>query len=164
MVCALCINFKLTYMRKRRKHRNETSLGSPKGCEEVHFRPAPNWRVFFWCTVVGPWTTQVWTVRVHLYMGCGFFPPINTYYTQPIAGWMQIWNWRHWWPTVKIYPDFWLCRGPAPLTSILFKGRLHPDFVFHFLQFMNEPLLPLLFSLFFPKVDLKYPDHPWYLF
>lgn len=38
IVCGLYINFKLTYMRKRRKHRNETSLGSPKGCEEVHFR------------------------------------------------------------------------------------------------------------------------------
>lgn len=46
----------------------------------------------------------------------------------------------------------------------LFKSQLHTDFVFHFLQFMNEALLPLPFPFFFPKVELKYPDHRWYFF
>lgn len=41
---------------------------------------------------------------------------------------------------------------------------IHPDFVFHIFQFVNEFLLPLLFPLFFPKVDLKQsPDNSWFI-
>ena len=43
------------------------------------------------------------------------------------CGWFNLRMWNHGYegPIVKLYLDFTLCRGLAPLTTTLFEGRLY---------------------------------------
>ena len=80
-------------------------------------------KVDFKKNTVDSWTAWVWTVCARPLL-CGFFFSITMYYT--IHGWLNL-HMQNWYRglTVKLYANFWLHGGSAPLTSSSFKGQLY---------------------------------------
>lgn len=68
------------------------------------------------------WTTWFWTAWITYE-----FLSLHTLQYYRIHSWLNPWmeNYRYGGPTVKLYMDFQLHKGLAPLNSALFKGQLY---------------------------------------
>ena len=78
----------------------------------------------FYCMqiTVDPWTTWLWTMRVHLQQSFFNSKYYNTSWS--VAGWI-CWRRRGGYRGTTIYSDFLLSGSLAPLTPALFKGQLY---------------------------------------
>ena len=94
---------------------------------------------------VDPWTAWVWTAQIHLYLGFFFIVNTTVLLDSRLVESTVMEESRIWRADYRLYSDFWLCEGSAPLTPAFFKDQVYCPF--WKLSFF-KPLFPIVIILF----------------